>query len=102
MDPHAQTEIRKFAKIIGEEIVAKWCPISWEAFLDYRMDCTLLTRLEKDIVRAINGGESQEAESLARSFGWLEMGKSGLKRSRERSEFEEKAKDLGISLPWIP
>jgi thymidylate synthase (FAD) len=36
MDAHAQQEIRAYAVIIGEEIVAKWVPIVWEAFLDYR------------------------------------------------------------------
>jgi thymidylate synthase (FAD) len=33
MDRHAQYEIRKYAETIGYEIVAKWCPVAWEAFL---------------------------------------------------------------------
>jgi len=39
MNNHAQTEIREYAKVIGNEIVAKWCPIVWQAFSDYRLDC---------------------------------------------------------------
>jgi thymidylate synthase (FAD) len=36
MDDHAQEEIRAYAAVIGEEIVAKWVPLVWEAFTDYR------------------------------------------------------------------
>ncbi len=53
MDDHSQWEIRQYARIIGEDIVAKWCPISWEAFLDYRMNAMALTGLEIEIVEAI-------------------------------------------------
>src|SRR5207237_1300456 len=35
MDMHAQEEIRTYAEVIGKEIVSRWCPITWEAFLDY-------------------------------------------------------------------
>lgn len=32
MDPHAQKEIREYAEILGNQIVAKWVPYTWEAF----------------------------------------------------------------------
>lgn len=38
MDQHAQLEIRSYAEIIGNEIVAKICPMTWEAFNSYRFD----------------------------------------------------------------
>ncbi|MBU1653149.1 FAD-dependent thymidylate synthase, partial [bacterium] len=38
MDDKAQLEIRSFALVIGHEIVARWCPLIWESFLDYRME----------------------------------------------------------------
>jgi thymidylate synthase (FAD) len=36
MHPSAQYEIRQYANVIGE-IVAAWCPITWEAFKKYRL-----------------------------------------------------------------
>ena len=36
MHAHSQAEIRAYATIIGNDIVARWTPIVWEAFLDYR------------------------------------------------------------------
>src|SRR5437868_11796794 len=50
MDVHAQEEIRAFAIVMGEQIVAKWVPLVWEAFTDYRRDSMYLSRLEIDIV----------------------------------------------------
>src|SRR5687768_8581528 len=46
MDAHAQLEIRQYAQTIGEQIVARWCPLGWEAFLDYRLGALSLSRLE--------------------------------------------------------
>jgi len=45
MAPEAQHEIRAYANIIGHEIVAKWVPDTWEAFLDYRMNAALPPRI---------------------------------------------------------
>ena len=39
--------------MIGYEIVSKWCPIAWEAFLDYRFHATHLSRLEEEIIKAL-------------------------------------------------
>jgi thymidylate synthase (FAD) len=35
MEAHAQYEIREYANTIGHQIVAKWVPFAWEAFLGY-------------------------------------------------------------------
>jgi thymidylate synthase (FAD) len=46
MDKHAQQEIRDYAKIIGEQIIAPLFPCVWEAFSDYRLDGMFLTGLD--------------------------------------------------------
>lgn len=100
MDAHAQHEIRAYATVIGNEIVAKWCPLTWEAFIDYRLQATSLSRLEIEIVRLTSSGDITAAVDFARSLGWLEPGKEGLKRNREREECEAKLQQLGIRVPW--
>jgi thymidylate synthase (FAD) len=104
MDTHAQKEIRNYATIIGEEIVSRWVPYAWEAFNDYnfRRGALLLTRLDKEIIKLITGGTPGNAANKAGEFGWLDRSeKTGeLKSNREREEFEVKARELGISLPW--
>jgi thymidylate synthase (FAD) len=53
MDAHAQQEIREYATVIGEQIVAKLFPVTWEAFLDYRFHAMQLTRLDIDVIHRI-------------------------------------------------
>jgi hypothetical protein len=31
MEEHAQLEINRYATVIGNEIVRRWCPLAWEA-----------------------------------------------------------------------
>jgi flavin-dependent thymidylate synthase len=101
MDPHAQLEIREFANVIGNEIVARWVPLTWEAFQDYRMGATMFSRTEHEIMAAVGAGDLEKAASIAREAGWLKTGKSGnFLRNRERQELETKLKRLNISIPW--
>ena len=100
MDAHAQLEIRSYAGIIGNEIVAKWCPIAWEAFGDYRLNALFLTRLDKEILAHVSQGNLEKAKQIAAGNGWLSKGKKGLKRNREREELEAKLRELGIPVPW--
>jgi flavin-dependent thymidylate synthase len=101
MDPHAQLEIREFANVIGNEIVARWVPLTWEAFQDYRLGATLFSRTEHEIMAAVGAGDLEKAASIAREAGWLKTGKSGnFLRNRERQELETKLKRLNISIPW--
>jgi thymidylate synthase (FAD) len=100
MDEHAQIDIRSYASVIGNEIVSKWCPIAWEAFVDYRLRSQSLSRLEMDMLHEIHLGRADEAIRLATQFGWLETSPSGLKRHREREEFQAKLADMGLSAPW--
>ena len=100
MDSHAQAEIRGYANIIGNEIVARWCPIAWEAFVDYRLNALFLTRLDKEIIEQILQGDLDEANRFAIKNGWLSPNKKGRRRNREREELEVKLAELGLPVPW--
>ena len=100
MDQHAQVEIRTYATLIGSEIVRRWCPIAWEAFLDYRLHSVNWSRLEQEIIKALAAGKREEAGKLALEFGLLSYGTDGLKPNRERSEIEAKLKQLNLPIPW--
>jgi thymidylate synthase (FAD) len=95
MDLHAQLEIRRYAETMGREIVAPLLPLSWEAFVDYRLHGMALTRLEQEVVGrlaavgAIPAGES--AFLAACDPSW-----ANLARCRERDECRDKLARLGI------
>jgi thymidylate synthase (FAD) len=102
MAENAQDEIRDYANVIGKEILAKWCPITWEAFLDYRFNAVSYSGLELQVLQALNSGDNKQALGLAEEFGWLSRREDGtLKRNRERIEFEEKLKNLNLIIPWL-
>lgn len=101
MDAHAQEEIRAYARVIGEEIVRRWCPLTWEAFCDYRLESVMLSRLEAAIAAAVARGERDAARVLAEGAGWLARSENGtLRRHRERTECEGKLAALGLPIPW--
>ncbi|WCL49409.1 FAD-dependent thymidylate synthase [Leptospira sp. GIMC2001] len=100
MDDHAQLEIRNYAKTIGNEIVSKWCPFAWEAFMDYRVLASGLTRLEKEIISSYNKNGKDAAIAKAIEFGFLNQDISQPKQSRERIELEDKFRELGFVIPW--
>ena len=122
MDSHAQLEIRQYANIIGNEIVAKLFPLTWGAFQDYRLNAINLTARDINMIRQIDmcndsivihtpGNKYKKTietheEKLEwlftnNSCRWLEKRKDGtLMNNIERIEFEEKAKRLGIEVPW--
>ncbi len=101
MDSHAQLEIRSYAEIIGREILSRWCPMAWEAFLDYQFHAVHLSRLEQAIFQALTSGHRDEAVRLAKEFGLVSYGPDGLKRNRERSEIEERLKQFHLPIPWL-
>ena len=88
MDDHAQEEIRAYAAVIGEQIVAKWVPLVWEAFTDYRRESMYLSRVEVDIVSAMAAGDPARAKAALESIS----------SKRERNEVAEKIKKLGFNL----
>jgi thymidylate synthase (FAD) len=101
MDAHAQEEIRAYATVIGKEIVAKWVPLAWEAFLDYRRHAVHLSRIEAEIIAALVSNSDERARSLATTYGLLKVGKDGtLTSNRERAELEGKLRALGLTPPW--
>jgi thymidylate synthase (FAD) len=101
MHKHAQEEIRSYANLIGHEIVAKWVPVVWEAFVDYRKNAVTFSRIEAMIVGAIAAGKSAEAKSLAECFGMLNRSEDGkLRPNRERRELEEKLTAMGMKFDW--
>ncbi len=100
MHPHAQEEIRAYAGTIGTEIVRRWCPMVWEAFVDYRLGNLALSAIDVVVVRESAMGHRAAARRAATKAGWL-TGKSGqLRRNRERMEAEVKLLRLGIAAPW--
>ncbi len=99
MELHAQAEIRSYATVIGEEILARWCPAVWEAFLDYRVHGLTFSRLESEIIQHIAAGKLDEAVRLVVQSGWLSSN-GAIKRHRERSEMEEKLEKLQLPIPW--
>lgn len=101
MDSHAQLEIRSYAEIIGREIVSRWCPMAWDAFLDYQFHAVHLSRFEQAILQALTSGNRDEAVRLAKEFGLVSYGPDGLKRNRERSEIEERLRQFNLPIPWL-
>ena len=101
MDDHSQLEIREYATRIGEDIVAKWVPFTWEAFLDYRMNSLSLSAIERDVIAAVAKGDTARARQIVEARGWLEPSeKGGWKRNREREELEGKLAGLNLAAPW--
>ena len=101
MEDHSQLEIRAYATRIGEDIVAKWVPFTWEAFLDYRMNSLALSAIERDVIAAVAKGDKLGARKIVEERGWLEPSdKGGWKRNREREELESKLAGLNLAAHW--
>jgi thymidylate synthase (FAD) len=99
MHDHAQQEIRAYATVIGEEIAAKWTPIVWQAFLDYRKNAIQLSDAETKIVAALASGNHDAARIIAGRFGLLNRKSDGtFQPNRERKELESKLARLGLAL----
>ena len=95
MESHAQEEIRKYATVIGEEIIRPLVPLTWQAFLDYTMNAMTLTALDSGVIaRLAQTGEipaSEETFLACQDPTW-----SDLARCRERDECREKLQALGL------
>src|SRR2546430_812540 len=100
MDSHSQEEIRAYADVIGKEIVSRWCPITWEAFLDYSMNALELSQTEWQIIAAVTASDSAGAKAIAKKAGMLNMVDGTLAKNRERDELEAKLRQLNLSVPW--
>jgi thymidylate synthase (FAD) len=92
MDAHAQLEIRQYATTIGEQIVAPLFPLTWQAFLDYRLNAMSLTAIEIEMVRKIISHKQSEAAALTyQPDDW-----KSLEKCRERDEAIAKLKRIGL------
>ena len=100
MDSHAQLEIREYSATIGRQIVQPLLPMVWEAFEDYRLQASGLSRLEIGCIQrlmqhaAANGRVpplSVEDFFAVQDPTWRE-----LTRSRERDECLAKLQELGL------
>ncbi|MGK2905854.1 MAG: FAD-dependent thymidylate synthase [Desulfuromonadales bacterium] len=100
MDAHAQYEIREYAQLIGREIVSKWVPYTWEAFLEYRFNGLHLSDSETRVLALLGQGKQAEARQLLHEMHWLEEKQAAIKESREATEFKEKLQKMGIPVPW--
>lgn len=97
MDSHAQFEIREYARTIGEQIIQPLFPLVWEAFLDYRMESMSLSRLEIGVIQRLASTlGSRFRVNLEEVLASEDPTWKGLTRCRERDEFLEKLKKLGI------
>ncbi len=103
MDPHAQLEIRQYANIIGNEIVAKIVPHAWEAFVDYRLEGMQLTANDIQIISEITYLEYEQRtkqqflDICTYGVDQKTLGEEWDKeRCRERDECWEKLKRLRI------
>ena len=61
-DHHAQYEIRAYADAMLDT-VKKWVPITYEAFLDYRVGGTEVSSKGKKIIQKLISGEKVDAEN---------------------------------------
>lgn len=85
MDSHAQKEIRDYATVIGEQIVAHLFPLCWEAFRDYTLGAMTLSANEIGIIERIQAG-ALDFSILTRLIS----------NRRELDEFKAKARRLGL------
>ncbi len=65
-DSHAQYEIRVYADIMLDT-VKKWVPITYEAFMDYRVGGTEVSAKAKTIIKKLIRGENVDLESSGMS-----------------------------------
>lgn len=103
MDSHAQFEIRAYAAVIGNDVVAKWVPFVWEAFTDYVLHSVRLSGREALLFGAYFREDLTTALGLASDWGWLEWDNSTgrFRPNRERDECDEKFFRLtGRTFPW--
>jgi thymidylate synthase (FAD) len=75
-DPHAQYEIRAYADAILD-VVKRWVPFAYEAFVDYRHDAISVSRPAKEVLKRMLAGEqvTQETSSLTKRE-WVELMRS--------------------------
>jgi thymidylate synthase (FAD) len=85
---------------IGDEIVSKMFPLAWEAFVDYRLEASILSRLDIGVIQRImtRNASSHRRLDLDREL-FMECQDetwAGREKCQERNECFEKLQHLGI------
>ncbi len=100
MDSHAQLEIREYSAAIGRKIVQPLLPMAWEAFEDYRLNASGLSRLEIGCIQRLMQLASANGRvpplSVEDFFAVQDPTWRELTRSRERDECLAKLQELGL------
>jgi thymidylate synthase (FAD) len=72
-DAHAQYEIRVYAEAMAETVRA-WVPLTWQAFLDYRLHAATLSAGMITVVRRMLAGEQvEQPQSGLSKREWAEL-----------------------------
>jgi len=100
MAENAQQEIREYARAIGHQIVSQWVPLTWEAFLDYRLGAMALSATEIDLLALLHAGKQADALAQMQTKHWLKRENDTWKPNREAREFAAKLQRLGLTTPW--
>ncbi len=95
MEEHAQLEIRQYATIIGEKIVQPLFPLSYQAFVDYQLDSTTLSRLEQETIARL-AAKGRIPASIDDFMECCDPSWQGFARLRERDEALAKMVKMGL------
>jgi len=72
-DPHAQYEIRAYAKVMLETL-RRWVPMAHAAFLEYRMNAATISATGLAVIRRMIDGERiEQASSGLSAREWREL-----------------------------
>ena len=98
MSEHAQYEIRMYAYAVAS-IVRELFPWTWEAFVDYRLESTFLTRLDRMMLNQLVSNVKLPCteDDFYRLLidEWMDTG-GVVRKNRERDECLQKFKMLGL------
>lgn len=96
MDSHAQKEIRDYANVIGNEIIKPLFPLTWQAFVDYRLESMTLSRLDIELIRLLSATTVPE-----RTPAYVQnVAEMVFANKRERQEALDKLTSLKMLPPW--
>jgi thymidylate synthase (FAD) len=72
-DPHAQYEIQVYAKVLLE-ILARWVPFAYEAFLEYRINGAFFSASALEVIQRLVRGEKVKRQETPMSLReWDEL-----------------------------
>jgi thymidylate synthase (FAD) len=72
-DPHAQYEIRAYAEVLLD-VVRRWVPLTYDSFIDYRLEGASLSAKALAVVRRMLRGETvEQADSGLTPREWREL-----------------------------